>query len=248
MILFPILSILVILYYFYLMKNTTISWLPFSFVTLLIVCIGCGPIPSLLINNLQYQYKDNLLFSELKEENIIILLGNGTTTIKENPIIKVDPSPQSYSRIFETIRLYRLCKQNRKNCTIIISGGDPQKHGISEADVYGEKLLEVGIDKKDIKLETKSLNTFQNAKLSLPIIKSIMGDKSKTNIILVSSAYHLQRSQLYFKNLGINTIASRADYINVKYSFIPSIINFNITAIALKEYLGIGIWFSNIMS
>ncbi|MBY7649887.1 MAG: YdcF family protein [Candidatus Liberibacter europaeus] len=242
-------SLFIIFFSFYWLPNIIImtSWISFIIASVLIMCIGCGPIPALLLENLQYQYKDGLPSPKWKKDNIIVLLGNGKTIIRKSNVVDIEPSPQSYSRIFETMRLYKLCKQNLKNCTIIISGGDPQNYSISEAVVYGKKLLESGIEQKDIKLETESFNTFQNAKLSLSIVKSIMKKKSDTNIILVSSAYHLKRSQLYFNHFGIKTIASRSDYINVHYRIIPSIFNFHLTAIALKEYIGIGIWFSKII-
>ncbi|WP_407042009.1 YdcF family protein [Candidatus Liberibacter solanacearum] len=117
---------------------------------------------------------------------------------------------QSYARIFETIRLYKLCKKHSTHCTILITGGGPQKNGLAEATVYNQKLLKLDIERHDVKLETQSFNAFQNAHFTSSIIKNIKG----RNVILVSSAYHLKRSQLYFQHFGHKTLTSRSDYIH----------------------------------
>ncbi|WP_244464391.1 YdcF family protein [Candidatus Liberibacter africanus] len=133
------------------------------------------------------------------------------------------------------MRLYKSCKKHSTHCTILISGGDPQKHGLPESIVYSNKLLENGVEENDIKLDTQSFNTFQNAQFSSKMIKDMHVEK----IVLVSSAYHLKRSQLYFQYLGIHTEASRSDYVNANYTIIPVSINFYLTELALKEYIGI---------
>ncbi|ACT57423.2 hypothetical protein B2I23_04225 [Candidatus Liberibacter asiaticus] len=203
---------------------------------LLFSFIGWGIIPTILLKHLQFSYQRPLLSPQWKKDgNIIVLLGNGTTIIPTIPAIRIEPSFQSYSRIFETMRLYKSCKQHSMHCTIIISGGDPQKHGLAESIVYNNKLLESGVERDDIKLETQSLDTFQNAQFSSSMIKNMQGK----NIILVSSAYHLKRSQLYFQHFGINTKASCSDYLNAYYSIIPLSANFYLTELALKEYIGI---------
>ncbi|WP_310649488.1 YdcF family protein [Candidatus Liberibacter sp.] len=202
--------------------------------------IGCGLIPSVLVGNLQSPYTVRMVPIWKGNKNVIVLLGAGTTVVRYFPKMIVDPSPQSYSRIFETVRLYDACKKAGENhCTIVISGGDPQKHGVPESIVYSRKLIEIGINPDDIKLERKSLNTLQNAKLTSPIINTIIEKQNNRNIILVSSAYHLRRSQLYFKYSKIKTIASPADYITVHFTIIPSAVNFYLTDLALKEYMGI---------
>ncbi|MEG8098855.1 YdcF family protein [Candidatus Liberibacter brunswickensis] len=203
---------------------------------LLFFFIGFGFIPKILLENLQFSYEITLLSPQWNEDsNIIVLLGNGTTITPIHNKVDIRPSPTSYSRIFETLRLYNSCKKHSKHCKIIISGGDPQKHGLSESIVYSNKLLEMNVDIKDIINETKSLNTFQNAQFSSKIIKEMNGK----NIIIVSSAYHLKRSKLYFQYLGINTKTSCSDYINASYSIVPMSINFYLTELALKEYIGI---------
>ncbi|MBL0849114.1 MAG: YdcF family protein [Candidatus Liberibacter ctenarytainae] len=239
MVLSLIISLFIFSFLLYWLQKPIVAWISLGLTLLLIWCIGCGLVPIILLKHLQYSYMHAVLSPQWKDgDNIIVLLGNGTTIIQASPRAKIEPSPQAYSRIFETIRLYRLCKQQQKHCTILISGGDPQKHGIEESTIYRDKLLEIGIESIDIKLETHSLNTLQNAQLSSSIISSMFGDKLSKNVIIVSSAYHLQRSQLYFKRFGIDTIASRADYITAHYSIIPSAFNIYLTELALKEYIG----------
>nr|WP_244391998.1 YdcF family protein [Candidatus Liberibacter solanacearum] len=114
------------------------------------------------------------------------------------------------------MRLYKLCKKHSTHCTILITGRDPQKNGLAEATVYSQKLLKLDVERDDIKLETQSFNTFQNAQFTSSNIKG-------RNVMLVSSAYHLKRSQLYFQYFGIKTLTSRSDYINRYYRLFKKI-------------------------
>ncbi len=49
---------------------------------------------------------------------------------------------------------------------MIISGGDAQNNGVTEAEVYEQQLLRLGVPMADIIQEPNSVNTWKNAQLT----------------------------------------------------------------------------------
>jgi DUF218 domain len=56
-----------------------------------------------------------------------------------------------------------LAKKNDCPCSIVISGGDAPRTGVTEAEDYRAEMLRLGVEDSDIVPEGRSLNTFQNA-------------------------------------------------------------------------------------
>ncbi len=214
---------------FYFVKWRQTCRLIFIILVALFLFIGTGLIPHLLLENLQKKYSQNPDIN-WQENNAIILLGAGAQKIRNN----AEPAFFSYGRILEVTRQYYNCQSNGKNCKIILSGGGSFKNKVSEAEVYKKVLTELGVDANDIILESKSMNTWQNALFTNKILKS----NSFDNIILLSSGFHMLRSELYFAHFGIKAIPVRADYIKAQLTFIPTWYNFALTDIALHEYIG----------
>jgi len=77
--------------------------------------------------------------------NAIVVLGVGTAKVDG----AVESSPFAYARMLRALELYGSCK-NHGRCQIIVSGGDPQHHGASEAAVYAAELVKAGVDRADI--------------------------------------------------------------------------------------------------
>lgn len=196
------------------------------------LAIGDGLLSFVLTNSLQRPFI-NLSSPQWKNKNAIVLLGAGVTKLPATD--KVIPAMLgSYSRMYETARLYMDCVKHHK-CTIIISGGDPLKTGKSEAVVYRDALLALGINNSDIKLESNSMNTYQNAKFTSSLLKK----EAFEQVILVTSDIHLRRSLLYFSHFGVKAKPALADYLQPQLEFIPRAYNFALTDLAIHEYLGI---------
>ncbi len=205
--------------------------------------IGSGLVAVFLMPNLELSANNhNSKFSTenlqpgnqiWEKNNAIIVLGAGNIKLPQSDVIK--PSFFSYSRIDEAANLYFLCKKSKNECTIITSGGDVAKIGKSEAEIYSEKLLALGVNKDDIILESKSTNTYKNAEFSTAIINS----KKYDQIFLVTSSLHLKRSLLYFSNFDLKPKPIMADYVLPQFSLIPIGYNFAITDFILHEYIGI---------
>ncbi len=195
----------------------------------LFLAIGCGLVPAWLLQRLQaaYEIKPAIQWGG---HNAIVLLGGGVE--KSAP---PEPAVFAYPRIVEAAGLYNECRKVKADCKILISGGGPQHSGASEAAVYQNVLSRLGVDGKDVLLEPKSRNTFQNAQFTSALLTQYQVDR----VVLVSSGVHLRRGVLYFKHFGVAATPVRADYLTATPSALPLSHNFTVTDFALHEYIGI---------
>jgi uncharacterized SAM-binding protein YcdF (DUF218 family) len=198
---------------------------------LLFLMITTGVIPFYLLQNLQKPYEEKTSVT-WKNANAIILLGSGTIKIAEN---NIQPTIFSYGRIYETAQLYFSCKQSSEHCLIFVSGGDALKTGASEALIYREALIKLRIPSTDIVIEPNSMNTFANAKFTSELLK----DRQFDQVILVTSAFHLKRSLLYFSHFNVHPEPIAADFITTTKFHLPRSSDFLMTDIALHENIGI---------
>lgn len=193
--------------------------------------IGSGIMASWLLPPLQnHPILQNI---QWKKSNAIILLGAGT--VQSYPEKQIHPAIMAYGRITETAKLYLACKKSKQECKVILSGGDALRTGESEAANYQKTLISLGVNTNDCILDTQSMNTFYNAKF----VHGLIANQHFDQTILVTSGYHLTRSNLYFKHFGINALLSPADSIRPRMSKLPSTYNFFMTDVAFHEYLGI---------
>lgn len=199
---------------------------------ILIVGIGCGPVAGALVQGLQAGYPAEPQ-TDWGGSSVIILLGGGTERVARGG--PVETNVLAYGRLVKALELYLACKRQRGQCTILASGGDPRRNGISEAAVYGSQLRKLGVDPADILLEQRSLNTWQNAQFSA----RLLSQRPAERVFLVSSGIHLRRSLLYFAHFGVHATAVRADHVTAMLSPLPLAYNFLLADLALHEYAGI---------
>ncbi|WP_017220554.1 YdcF family protein [Moritella dasanensis] len=225
---------------------------------LLTLLISTGVIPKYLLDKLQQDYAQKPTI-QWQDNNAIIVLGaglekvgNDVDSVDAGTVKKVDniePPFHAFGRIYEAARLYNECNNTEKNnteknstdknsteqqCKIIVSGGDTHKLGTTEAAVYKQRLVQIGINTDDIITEANSLNTWQNAQFTSEILRK--GDYD--NSVLVSSGLHIKRSQLYFEHFGVRATPIRADYMSTTVSWLPLGYNFALTDFALHEWIG----------
>ena len=91
-------------------------------------------------------------------------------------------------------------KETGKDLIFIPSGGQGSNEVISEALAMKNYLLEKGIKEKNILIEDKSKNTFENIKFSYNIIKN---KKENANIALSTTNYHIFRAGIIATNQHI---------------------------------------------
>ncbi|MET0254417.1 MAG: YdcF family protein [Luteibacter sp.] len=191
---------------------------------------GCGPLTGMLLGHLQAGYAPDV--AQWGQRNAIILLGAGTVRSGAGAI---EPSLYANGRILRAAELYRACKATGADCKVEVSGGDAMKLKQAEADVYAISLDRLGVPRTDLILEAQSMNTFQNAQFSKPLLVSYGADK----VVLVSSAVHLRRAMLYFSHFAIHGEPVRGDYVTARYDWLPTSENLSFADFAIHEYVGV---------
>lgn len=196
--------------------------------------VGCGPIPALLASDLQESYPATIAV-EQAQATAIVLLSGGTELATDGRAQSVEVGPLAFGRVVKALQLYRECKQVDSVCIVLITGGDPAHHGMTEAAVYGAVLRQSGVDPADLVLEERSFNTFQNAEYTAPLLQSRKVDQ----VLLVTSGVHLRRSLLYFAHFGVVARPVRGDHVSAATRFLPVSNNFLIMDLVLHEYAGL---------
>jgi uncharacterized SAM-binding protein YcdF (DUF218 family) len=163
----------------------------------------------------------------------IVLLSAGTDPAGSGSALV--PTSSAMYRIEKTVDVYDACKHGQHSCTVIVSGGDPDRQGAADAEIYRPVLLSRGVAPRDLVLESYSRNTYENAKFTSPLLKEGQFD----SVVLVTSAYHMRRAQLNFDRFGIHTIAAPAHADSARPSLVPLRRNFAVAFHALHELAGI---------
>ncbi|MBS0571167.1 MAG: YdcF family protein [Proteobacteria bacterium] len=192
--------------------------------------IGCGPITVWLLQGLQAPFAQRAAI-DWAPRNVIVLLGAGTVRTAQG----VEPALFANGRINEALALYRQCKAADRECKLEVSGGDAMNTGEPEATVYATLLQDLGVPASDLLLESRSMNTWQNARFSVPVLS----DYGAQKVVLVSSATHLRRASLYFSHFGIHATPVRGDWLRAQMAWWPQAWNFALADVAMHEYAGV---------
>src|SRR5260364_252136 len=80
-----------------------------------------------LLTDLQAAYANDAP-PEWGKRNAIVMLGAGTVQIPDAH--QVEAGTLAYARILKTFALYQACRKSGQRCTVIVSGGDAQHHGL----------------------------------------------------------------------------------------------------------------------
>lgn len=140
---------------------------------LLVILIGTGVLPRLLLNQLQTY--DHVSRADWKSKNAIVVLGLGTVRWPDSEFVSTHAL--GCSRIQEAARLYSDCKRAERVCQILTSGGDPSNTGRSEAAIMARELEDLNVNKSDVIIEGESQNTFQNAQFSSELLRKANFDQ-----------------------------------------------------------------------
>ena len=121
----------------------------------------------------------------------------------------------------------------KKAAPLIMSGGEG-------AITMAEFALEFGVPANKIITEKESRNARENALYTKQILNKINAKK----IILITSAYHMPRAYVVFKKIGVDVMPVAADFIVTDkpynlFSFIPNVDDLRHSTFAIKEYVGI---------
>lgn len=193
---------------------------------------GSGVLTTPLLRGLQAGYETTSLPTQWPPRSAIVLLGMGTARVQPG---LVEVGPLSHGRILMAMEAYRSCKSAGGLCQLVVTGGDTATPGVSEASVYGAQLRSLGADASDIIYENAAQSTWDNARLTRPILEGLGADQ----IYLVTSGIHMRRALLYFAHFGIRPVAIRSDYLLPWETVVPMSFNFAAADLALAEYRGL---------
>ncbi len=220
-----------------------------SAAALLLLLAGSNRLAAMaLVRSLEQQY---LPPSEIPEVQAIVLLGGGT-----RPQLFPRQSTEiaeAGDRLFAAARLYH----EGKAPVILVSGGWAVT-SVQEGPTGGESMTAVlgllGVPEGAIWQESLSRNTYENGIFSREMLieRGIDGP-----VLLVTSATHMPRSVRIFEKLGVDVVAVPVDYLVpdaewryafngglgvVLYNLLPSAGALNMMELALKEYVGIVVY------
>jgi uncharacterized SAM-binding protein YcdF (DUF218 family) len=211
-------------------------WLTVTAGVACVVAVLSGWLPNQLLGRLRVAEVSPL--PPCAAQVSIVVLGGGTRY--DDDLGQYVPLRDSETKELTAQSLYQRCKQVSAMCTVLLSGGDPQHHGIAEAEAFHRDLLALGIPERDMRVEGKSLNTYQNAKFIAPML----GAPGASQIYLVTTPYHMRRSLAMFARFGVEPIAVASPFApprqHDRWRLIrPLLDNVRFTLIGVHELLGL---------
>ena len=166
----------------------------------------------------------------------IVVLGGGHVSDPSLPA-NSQINAAALSRLVEGVRLHQVTPGSK----LLLSGGtvfDP----VPEAELMARIAGFLGVKPQDIRLESRSRDTAEEAK----IIAEMIG---REKFILVTSAAHMPRAMALFKKRGLQPIPAPADFRAPKRQssgpvhFFPGTGPLRQTQAAMHEYLGLAwVW------
>lgn len=233
--------LLLLLALWFCFRRSVWTFLPVSLALIILFVAGNTTVSNNLMASLEQQY---LPRTEMPSAEAIVILG-GATRNNEPPRIMPDISDRG-DRLLYGAKLYKAGLAPE----IILTGGRIQWYGgeSSEAESMAILLELMGIPRSAMVLESRALNTHENA----VYVKEILQRKNIKQILLVTSAAHMPRSLAIFRHQGIDAIPAPTDFIvsdrnliehrlstqSRILSLIPKSDNLDLTTQALKEYIG----------
>lgn len=194
--------------------------------------LSTGVVSEFLLGSLENRYEPP---SELVGD-AVIMLGGGATADTTDVDGQGNLGGSAANRLLATARL-----QKKLDVPIILSGGQVYSDSGREAQIAKRMLLSLGIPAEKILIEDQSLNTKQNAEY----VHKLLNEYGYNKPILVTSAFHMERSVINFHKENIDVVPYPTDYmVNKKHVFhynklAPSAGALYGNYIFLQEWLGI---------
>jgi len=143
--------------------------------------------------------------AEMPSYDAAIIL-TGLTELSKSPHDRVYTN-KGADRVLHTIQLYKLGKCRN----IIVSGGTGslKERFAPEAVGLQKILLNAGVPDSAILLEDKSRNTYENAQFTKKLLDK---HPDLQKLLLVTSAFHMRRSEACFQKAGVQADTYPADF------------------------------------
>lgn len=198
------------------------------FISSLFIAISTGLIPGVLSRTILHQAKLDPVY---EGKTVLILLGAGISESKDGAM--TIPF-YGYSRAVKTMSAYQSCINKNGECHIIVSGGTPPGGEVSEARIYADALIEMGVPSLAISLEERSRNTWENAKYSLSATPVEF-----ERIFVITNSLHAKRTNLYFKHFNSSVITLSSDSVPYRLNPMHWGTNWFLYDVCLHELIGL---------
>ncbi len=159
------------------------------------------PISSSLLMPIERQYKQ--FSSTNKNIDFVMVLGHSHVVDSDiSPVSEL--SRNSLMRLAEGIRIYRMYPGSK----LIVSGYDGGTD-ISHARMMAKVAIALGVSKADILLLEDAKDTWEEAKQAAAFV-------GQRNLVLVTSASHMERALSEFNFIGLNPVPAPTNYLVAK--------------------------------
>jgi uncharacterized SAM-binding protein YcdF (DUF218 family) len=164
-----------------------------------------------------------------------IMLGGGVFHDKENDRVKYGKNADRYLSVLE---LYK--QQKIENILIVGGAANYLEPWAKESELIKRLYFLCGIPAKDVLVEGKSLNTYENALYA----KEILEKTGEQKFLLITSSSHIRRAKACFVKQGIDVqVYPSAKGVGVRrwevdYLLVPLIDNFGKWRSMIHEWLG----------
>jgi uncharacterized SAM-binding protein YcdF (DUF218 family) len=181
----------------------------------------------------------------LRGAECIVVLGGGTIAGAPDAGGVPVPAGDAFRRVAHAAKIHQ-----RTGLPVVATGGVvfERSNSRAEAEVMKESLSALGVAPSMIFTETRSRDTADNARMTRELLEK---RRFGSNVLLVSSAYHMPRSIMLFRRAGLNPIPVPTDYKTdrgpaVRHKWAESILGWmpqaselQRTVSALRERLGL---------
>lgn len=234
---FVIFVFLLISFLICLMTGKKKSGALFLFLTIVLLYgFSIEPVSRYLSYKLEKDYIRNIPIEEKNTLDVIAVLGGGNYEIRE--LNRTFPGDTTIVRLVYGVRMYKEFHAKYLVC----SGGGNNK--ISEAVLMAEMAESFGVPRERIRTEAKSVNTFEHA---VEFNKMFIDKDLK--IGLVTSAYHMKRSEEEFRKYFKNVLPLSATYLYASPKgtpaarYIPQSLYLYNNTLIFREYVG-RLWYN----
>jgi len=196
---------------------------------------GIAPVANYLCYTLERDYINNPVSLSKKDIDAIVVLGNGTREILS--------MKETFNTEFGSLRLLRAVDAYHQTGAAYFVCSGKGTGNLSEARVLARSAKSLGIPKENIKIESDSNNTAENAGQ----LNKLFGNRN-IRIGLVTSAFHMQRSEREFKKYFDHVTPVPAHFLyasptgNAVVRYMPQSAELYKTSVAFKEIIS-QIWY-----
>jgi uncharacterized SAM-binding protein YcdF (DUF218 family) len=177
----------------------------FAFVPFLLLGIVSLPVVgSLAVGSLEWRYPPQ---SNAPGDAAVIVVLSGYARPPSKIVPDAELGSDTMLRCLHAARLYRA-----KPRPILVSGGKLGEAGPSVARCMRDFLAGLGVKEEDLLMEEESGSTYENAVRCSEILSRLGFNR----IVLVTSAFHMPRSERCFRALGFQVVTSPCDYRSVR--------------------------------